>query len=63
MINSARLLILFTFCLFISCVFLINKREEFIDLNQLNSSIDYLNSLCKNTNKNYSTNVSKIPDT
>ena len=61
MINSTLVLILFIFCLFIVCVFLTNKREGFLDVNQLNKSIDYLNYLCKKTNKNYSTNVSQIP--
>lgn len=63
MIKSTIMLIMFIFCVFIISIFLTNKREEFIDLNQLNSCIDYLNSLCKNTNKNYTTNIPKIPDT
>ena len=61
MIKSTLVLILFIFCLFIISVFLTNKREGFLDVNQLNKSIDYLNYLCKKTNKKYSTNVSQIP--
>ncbi len=61
MINSALLLILFLFCLFIIAVFLTNKREEFTDVKQLNNIIDYLNYLCRKTNKKYTTNIPKIP--